>query len=65
MGDKTSDVLEKLAVFQSRAQEVSSTDNKTHEVRLLQLQEIIQRQLSSGQDKREWCRDDHLHQAAP
>ena len=31
-------------------------DKTTHEVRLIQWQEIIQAQLASGQNKREWCR---------
>ena len=60
MWDNTSDVLEKLVVFQSRDWEVSSMDKTTHEVRLLQWQEIIQAQLASGQNKREWCRENGI-----
>ena len=35
-------------------------DKTTHEVRLLQWQEIIQAQLASGQNKREWCRENGI-----
>ena len=35
-------------------------DKITHEVRLLQWQEIIQAQLASGQNKREWCRENGI-----
>ena len=35
-------------------------DKTTHEVRLLQWQEIIQAQLASGQSKREWCRENGI-----
>lgn len=60
MWDNTSGVLEKLVVFQSRNLEVSSMDKTTHEVRLVQWQEIIQTQLASGQNKREWCRENGI-----
>ncbi len=35
-------------------------DKTTHEVRLLQWQKIIQAQLASGQNKREWCRENGI-----
>ncbi len=35
-------------------------DKTTHEVRLHQWQEIIQAQLASGQNKREWCRENGI-----
>lgn len=35
-------------------------DKTTHEIRLLQWQEIIQTQLASGQNKREWCRENGI-----
>ena len=35
-------------------------DKTTHEVRLRQWQEIIQTQLASGQNKREWCRENGI-----
>ena len=35
-------------------------DKTTHEVRLVQWQEIIQTQLASGQNKREWCRENGI-----
>ena len=60
MWDNTSDVLEKLVVFQSLNLEVLSMDKTTHEVRLIQWQEIIQAQLASGQNKREWCRENGI-----
>ena len=60
MWDNTSGVLEKLVVFQSLNREVLSMDKTTHEVRLIQWQEIIQAQLASGQNKREWCRENGI-----
>ena len=35
-------------------------DKTTHEVRLHHWQEIIQAQLASGQNKREWCRENDI-----
>ena len=35
-------------------------DKTTHEVRLHQWKEIIQAQLASGQNKREWCRENGI-----
>ena len=35
-------------------------DKTMHEVRLIQWQEIIQAQLASGQNKREWCRENGI-----